>query len=68
MANSAGYPAINITHGFTAEGTPTPITIYGRPYMETEILALAKAYQDATGFHTKHPNLDAPPAEVKTSI
>jgi Asp-tRNA(Asn)/Glu-tRNA(Gln) amidotransferase A subunit family amidase len=68
MANSAGYPAINLVHGFTEEGTPTAITIYGRPYMETEILALAKAYQDASGFHLKTPNLDAPPVPVKTNI
>jgi Asp-tRNA(Asn)/Glu-tRNA(Gln) amidotransferase A subunit family amidase len=68
MANSAGYPAINVVHGFTAEGTPTALTIYGRPYMETEILALAKAYQDASGFHLKTPNLEAPPVETKTNL
>jgi Asp-tRNA(Asn)/Glu-tRNA(Gln) amidotransferase A subunit family amidase len=68
MANTAGYPAINVTHGFTDEGTPTPITIYGRPYMELEILALAKAYQDATGFHKKTPNLEAPGIEPKTNL
>jgi Asp-tRNA(Asn)/Glu-tRNA(Gln) amidotransferase A subunit family amidase len=68
MANSAGYPAINLVHGFTEEGTPTAITIYGRPFMETEVLALAKAYQDASRFHLKTPNLDAPPVPVKTSL
>jgi len=67
MANSAGYPAINVTNGFTEEGTPTALTIYGRPFMETEILALAKAYQDASGFHLKTPNLDAPAPAVKTN-
>ncbi len=60
MANSAGYPAINIPNGFTPEGTPTALTIYGRPYAEMEIVALAKAYQDAAGFHLKKPNLEAP--------
>ena len=68
MANSAGYPAINVVHGFTAEGAPTALTIYGRPFMETEVLALAKAYQDASGFHLKTPNLEAPPVEPKTSL
>jgi Asp-tRNA(Asn)/Glu-tRNA(Gln) amidotransferase A subunit family amidase len=67
MANSAGYPAINVVNGFTAEGTPTALTIYGRPYMETEILALAKAYQDASGFHLKTPNLEAPMPDTKTN-
>ncbi len=57
MANSACYPAINVVHGFTAEGTPGSFTFYARPYGEAELLALAKAYQDATGFHLKHPPL-----------
>jgi Asp-tRNA(Asn)/Glu-tRNA(Gln) amidotransferase A subunit family amidase len=67
MANSACYPAINVTHGFTEEGAPTPFTIYGRPYMELEVLAVAKAYQDATGFHLKTPNLDGAPVKPKTN-
>ncbi len=60
MANSAGYPAINVANGFTEEGTPTAMTIYGRPYAEMEIVALAKAYQDAAGFHLRKPNLEGP--------
>src|SRR5205814_7217097 len=31
-------------------------------------LAFAKAYQDATGFHLKHPDLDAAMAELKLYI
>ena len=58
MANIAGYPAISVPHGFQDSGSPTALTIYGQPFREMEILALAKAYQDASGFHTKHPNLD----------
>jgi Asp-tRNA(Asn)/Glu-tRNA(Gln) amidotransferase A subunit family amidase len=59
MANIAGYPAISVPHGFLNSGSPTALTFYGQPFKETEILALAKAYQDASGFHLKHPNLDA---------
>jgi Asp-tRNA(Asn)/Glu-tRNA(Gln) amidotransferase A subunit family amidase len=62
MANIAGYPAISIPHGFLDSGSPAALTFYGQPFKETEILALAKAYQDASGFHLKHPNLDAPDA------
>jgi Asp-tRNA(Asn)/Glu-tRNA(Gln) amidotransferase A subunit family amidase len=58
MANIAGYPAVSLPHGFLDSGSPTALTVYGRPFKETEILALAKAYQDASGFHLKHPNLD----------
>jgi len=55
MANLACYPAVNIPNGFAENGQPTNAVFYGRPFKEMEILALAKAYQDAAGFHLKHP-------------
>ena len=55
MANSACYPAINIPNGFSDSGNPTNVTFFARPFGETELLALAKAYQDAAGFHTRKP-------------
>jgi Asp-tRNA(Asn)/Glu-tRNA(Gln) amidotransferase A subunit family amidase len=57
MANVAGYPALAVPNGFGESGSPGSITFYGRPFCETEILALGKAYQDAAGFHLKHPTL-----------
>jgi Asp-tRNA(Asn)/Glu-tRNA(Gln) amidotransferase A subunit family amidase len=59
MANTAGYPAINVPHGFMESGSPGAFTFYARPFGEAELLAVAKAYQDASGFHLKHPNLTA---------
>jgi len=32
------------------------MVFYAQPYREMEILALAKAYQDAAGFHLKRPS------------
>src|SRR5262249_31312800 len=40
-------------------GTPLSLTFLGQLYGEAKLLALAKAYQDATGFHLQHPKLDA---------
>jgi Asp-tRNA(Asn)/Glu-tRNA(Gln) amidotransferase A subunit family amidase len=57
MANLACYPALNVVNGFTEAGTPTCITFYARPFGEAELLAFGKAYQDATGFHQRHPAL-----------
>jgi Asp-tRNA(Asn)/Glu-tRNA(Gln) amidotransferase A subunit family amidase len=57
MANAAGYPAVNLVNGFLDSGSPAAITFYARPFGEQELLALAKAYQDAAGFHGKHPAL-----------
>jgi Asp-tRNA(Asn)/Glu-tRNA(Gln) amidotransferase A subunit family amidase len=38
-------------------GTPTSLTFLGKLYGEAELLALARAYQEATGFHLKHPKM-----------
>jgi len=38
-------------------GTPVSLTFLGQLYGEAKLLAVAKAYQDATGFHLKHPQL-----------
>jgi Asp-tRNA(Asn)/Glu-tRNA(Gln) amidotransferase A subunit family amidase len=57
VANLCGYPCIVVPNGFTAKGTPTGITFVGRPYAEAAVLAVAKAYQDATQWHLKHPDL-----------
>ncbi len=59
MANLACYPAINVPNGFSETGTPTNVTFFARPFREFELLALAKAYQDAAGFHLRTPNLSA---------
>jgi Asp-tRNA(Asn)/Glu-tRNA(Gln) amidotransferase A subunit family amidase len=55
MANLACYPAINIPNGFSDTGMPTNCTFFARPFGEGELLAVAKAYQDAAGFHKVKP-------------
>ena len=57
-ANLCGYPAVSVPHGFTTKGTPTGITFMGRLYAEAEVLAVAKAYQDAAGWTERRPTLD----------
>ena len=39
-------------------GTPVSLTFLGQLYGEAKLLALAKAYQDGTDFHLKHPKLE----------
>ena len=39
-------------------GTPVSLTFLGALYSDARLAALAKAYQDATGFHLQHPKLD----------
>jgi Asp-tRNA(Asn)/Glu-tRNA(Gln) amidotransferase A subunit family amidase len=40
-------------------GTPVSLTFLGPLYGEAKMLAFAKAYQDATDFHKRHPDLEA---------
>jgi Asp-tRNA(Asn)/Glu-tRNA(Gln) amidotransferase A subunit family amidase len=38
-------------------GTPVSLTFLANLYREAELLAFARAYQEATGFHRKYPKL-----------
>jgi Asp-tRNA(Asn)/Glu-tRNA(Gln) amidotransferase A subunit family amidase len=60
MANLAGYPAIALPNGFASSGSPTSITFMARPYGEAALLAVARAYQDATDFNRLRPALREP--------
>jgi len=57
LTNLTGHPAVVLPNGFNKKQEPTSITFTGKLYGESEVLAVAKAYQDATGFHLKHPVL-----------
>ena len=58
--NLTGHPCVVVPDGFGPEGTPTSIIFLGRLYDEAILLAVAKRYQDATGFHLHRPPLFAP--------
>ena len=53
--NLTGHPLVVVPNGFMKNGLPTSITFVGKLFDEARILAVAKAYQDATGFQLKHP-------------
>ncbi len=53
--NLTGHPAVTVPNGFEDDGTPVSISFIGRLFGEAELLAVAKAFQDATGFHLQHP-------------
>lgn len=58
LTNLTGNPCVVLPNGFTKEGAPTSITFIGQLFGEAKALAVAKAYQDATEHHLKHPNLE----------
>lgn len=57
LTNLSGHPSVVVPNGFSGEGTPTSITFTGRLFDEGTVLAVAKAYQQATEWHLKHPNV-----------
>jgi len=56
ITNLTGHPVVILPIGFTPEGMPNSITLIGNLYQEATILAVAKAFQDATDFNKKHPH------------
>jgi Asp-tRNA(Asn)/Glu-tRNA(Gln) amidotransferase A subunit family amidase len=59
--NLTGHPAVIIPNGFRDDGTPVSLTFLGGLFEEAKVLAVARAYQDATGFHLKHPVVPVTP-------
>ncbi|HEV8083647.1 MAG TPA: amidase [Chitinophagaceae bacterium] len=55
ITNLTGHPAISMPTGFDKNHSPTSITLVGRLYDEATLLAIAKAYQDATQWNKMHP-------------
>src|SRR5499427_249047 len=48
-----------IEGSYGGPGTPVSLTFLGQLYGEAQLLSLARAYQNATGFHLEHPRLGA---------
>jgi Asp-tRNA(Asn)/Glu-tRNA(Gln) amidotransferase A subunit family amidase len=57
VTNLTGNPCVVVPHGFNEKGNPTSLTFVGKLFGEAAMLALARAYQNATEWHQKHPKL-----------
>jgi len=63
--NEAGYPGVTVVTSFSAPteaapaGLPQVVTLFGPPFKESEILFVAKSFQDVAQLHTKKPILKA---------
>jgi len=61
IANLTGHPAVVLPSGFHARDgrdVPEAITLTGRLHDESTLLAVAHAWQQATGHHRKRPPLE----------
>jgi Asp-tRNA(Asn)/Glu-tRNA(Gln) amidotransferase A subunit family amidase len=71
--NLTGHPTLVVPNGFRGPdapvftspqgdlafgpGTPAALTFVGNLFGEAKLLALGRAYQQATGFHRRHPKM-----------
>jgi Asp-tRNA(Asn)/Glu-tRNA(Gln) amidotransferase A subunit family amidase len=58
LTNLTGNPCVVLPNGFNPQGRPTSITFMGQLFGEGKTLEAARIYQEATGFHHKHPALN----------
>ncbi|MBI3860533.1 MAG: amidase [Planctomycetia bacterium] len=56
-ANAAGIPAMTVPNGFGERGLPTGLSFVGRAFDENRLITVAAAYQEATNWHQRHPDL-----------
>ncbi len=61
--NVFGIPAVSIPCGFSKSGLPIGLMIAGPHFAEGKVLALARAYEQATEWH-----LQVPPLSPKTPV
>jgi aspartyl-tRNA(Asn)/glutamyl-tRNA(Gln) amidotransferase subunit A len=56
-ADMAGVPAVSVPCGFTAAGLPIGLQLIGRTLDEATVLRAAYAYEQATAWHRRRPEL-----------
>jgi len=57
--NVTGCPAMSVCSGFGAGGLPVAIQLVGKPFRDATVLQAAHAFETATPFRTKRPELMA---------
>jgi aspartyl-tRNA(Asn)/glutamyl-tRNA(Gln) amidotransferase subunit A len=57
--NATGHPALALPCGFGASGLPLGLQLIGRNYGEAMLLRIAQAYEEATSWMARRPELAA---------
>jgi amidase len=59
MISVTGLPTISVPGGFTAKGLPIGVQIVGKPKGDLALLRIAQAFETATGYGQRRPDLHA---------
>ena len=62
--NVTGTPAISVPMGFSRNGLPMGLQIVGKAFDEAMVYRVAHAYEAATDWHLRRPDLDGVPATI----
>jgi len=57
VGNLLDLCALSVPCGFTGEGLPVGLMIYGKPFREDMVLRVGHAYQQVTDWHMRRPDL-----------
>ena len=55
IGNGCGLPSISAPSGFDSDGLPTGNQFMARAYDENVCVAIGRAYQERTDWHTRRP-------------
>ena len=57
LFNLTGFPALALPCGVSSAGLPIGFQLAGRPFDETTVFQVGHAYEQAAGWHERHPIL-----------
>ena len=57
LGNILNLCAVSVPCGFTSDGLPIGLMVYAKPWHEDMALRVAYAYEQATQWHSRHPDL-----------
>jgi aspartyl-tRNA(Asn)/glutamyl-tRNA(Gln) amidotransferase subunit A len=57
LGNLTGAPALSVPCGFTPDGLPVGLQLYGRAFDEALLLSFGFGYESGTEWHRRHPSL-----------
>ena len=66
LSASTGFPAISMPAGFTADGLPVGVELFGRPFDDGKLVSYAYAYEQAT--HHRRAPARTPPLGGRSTV